>query len=106
MASKMTVRKGDNVLILSGKDKGKEGKVLRVIPSADKVVVEGLNIRKRHERPTRQAPQGGVVETPAPLDRAKVMVICGSCNKPARIGTKIADSGERVRVCRKCGAEL
>jgi len=106
VASKMTVRKGDTVVILSGKDKGKEGKVLRVIPSTDKLVVEGLNIRKRHERPTREAPQGGVVETPAPLDRSKVMVICSSCNKPTRVGGKIADSGERVRVCKKCGAEL
>lgn len=105
MASKMSIRKGDTVEVLTGKDRGKRGKVLRVIPAKDRVVVDGVNIAKKHERPTRENPQGGVVESPAPIVRSNVMTVCGSCNKPTRVGSKLV--GDRqVRVCRKCGAEL
>ncbi|NLH14882.1 MAG: 50S ribosomal protein L24 [Firmicutes bacterium] len=102
----MKIKKGDTVVIIAGKDRGKRGKVLRVVPKTGKVIVEGLNIVKKHQRPTQEAPQGGVVETPAPIDRSNVQVVCGSCRKPTRVGVKVADDGERTRICKKCGAEL
>jgi large subunit ribosomal protein L24 len=106
MGKAIDIKKGDTVVILAGKDRGKRGKVLRVVPKSGKVVVEGLNIVKKHEKPTKEAPQGGVIETPAPIDRSNVQVVCGGCRKPTRIGIKVADDGGRVRVCKKCGAEL
>jgi large subunit ribosomal protein L24 len=106
MGKAIVIKKGDTVVILAGKDKGKRGKVLRVVPKTGKVIVEGLNILKKHQKPTKEAPQGGVIETPGPIDRSNVQVVCGSCRKPTRIGVKLAGDTERVRVCRKCGAEL
>lgn len=106
MGKAMKIKKGDTVVIIAGKDRGKRGKVLRVVPKTGKVIVEGLNIVKKHQRPTQEAPQGGVVETSAPIDRSNVQVVCGSCRKPTRVGVKVADDGERTRICKKCGAEL
>ena len=92
----MNVKKGDNVFVLSGKDKGKKGKVVRIITKTQKVVVEGLNIIKRHQKPTQKF-QGGIVERPAPMPVSKVMVICPRCNKPSRLGRS-----DGQRVCKKC----
>ncbi|NPV54056.1 MAG: 50S ribosomal protein L24 [Firmicutes bacterium] len=104
--ARLKVKKGDTVLILSGKDKGKKGKVLRVFPKDGKVSVEGINILKRHTKPTRTMPQGGVIEKPGPMPVGKVMVVCSKCNKPTRVGQVLAEDGDYIRVCKRCGAEI
>lgn len=97
---KLKLKKGDKVLVLSGKDKGKKGKLLKVVPKSSKVVVEGINIIKKHQRQTQKF-QGGIVEKPMAMMIDKVMLICPRCNKPTRVGKKIIDQ-KRVRFCRKC----
>jgi len=99
---KLHVRKGDTVYILTGKDAGKRGKVIQAIPSKRKVIVEGINVVKRHSRPTKAMPQGGIVEKEAPIDSSNVMLVCGKCNKPTRVAKKIVDN-RRYRACKKCG---
>lgn len=99
---KLHVRKGDTVYILTGKDAGKRGKVIQAIPSKRKVIVEGINVVKRHSRPTKAMPQGGIVEKEAPIDSSNVMLVCGKCNKPTRVARKIVDD-RRYRACKKCG---
>lgn len=102
MAMKMHVKKGDQVRVLSGVDAGKTGKILEVRPKEGRVLVEGVNIIKRHTKPSRQNPQGGVVEQPGPIYSSKLAVICPSCNEPTRVGHRRTDDGKSVRVCRKC----
>ncbi|CEO90160.1 50S ribosomal protein L24 [Syntrophaceticus schinkii] len=99
---KLHVRKGDTVYILTGKDAGKKGKVLQVLPSKRKVLVEGVNVVKKHSRPTRSIPQGGIIEKEAFIDSSNVMLVCGKCNKPTRVAKKIADD-RYYRACKKCG---
>lgn len=106
MTAKIHVKKGDTIVVLSGKDKDRRGKVLSVFPSESKVLVDGINIVKRHTKPTRTNPQGGVMEKPAPINSSKVMVICSNCGEPTRIAKSVATDGERVRKCKKCGREL
>ncbi|WGS65359.1 50S ribosomal protein L24 [Marinitoga aeolica] len=98
----MKVKKGDLVRVISGKDKGKEGKVLRVIPKLNKVIVENVNIVKKHQRPTQQLREGGIIEQPSPIHASKVMVVCPSCGKPTRVGYRFLEEGRKVRICRKC----
>ena len=100
------IKKGDTVIVLTGKDSGRRGKVLRVLPTEKKVLVESLNMVKRHTKPTNTNPQGGIVERPSPMPVGKVMVVCGKCNKPTRVGMKAKESGGFMRVCKKCGAGL
>jgi len=101
----MKIKKGDNVLIITGKDKGKKGKVLRTIPTTSKVVVEGLNVVKKHAKARRQGEKGQRIEIPSPLAMGKVMLVCPKCGKPARVGYRI--SGDtKSRVCKQCGKEL
>lgn len=104
--ARLRVKKGDTVVVLSGKDKDRRGKVIRVLPASGKVIVEGINIIKRHTKPSRTVPQGGVIERPGPMYVAKVMVVCPKCNKPTRVGRSVAEDGELVRVCKKCGVEM
>ena len=99
----MNVRKGDRVLVLSGKDKGRKSKVISAIPKKDKVLVEGVNMIKKHARPTQKVPQGGIRETEAPVNACKVMVICPSCQMPTRIARQELADGEHARTCKKCG---
>lgn len=99
----MKIRKNDQILIVSGKDKGKKGKVLQVFPKTDKIVVEGLNLRKKHVRPRRQGEKGQIVESASPLHASNVKVICAKCKKPSKIGYKIPDGGKKYRVCKLCG---
>lgn len=101
--AKVHVKKGDRVHILSGKDKDKTGKVLEVLPRSGKVIVEGVNIVKKHQRPTRDNPQGGIIEKEAPIYSAKVMLVCPRCKKPTRVGHKFLADGQKVRFCKKCG---
>jgi len=98
----MKVKKGDLVRVISGKDKGKEGKILRVIPKLNKVIVENVNIVKKHQRPTQQLREGGIIEQPSPIHVSKVMVVCPSCGRPTRVGYRILEEGKKVRICRKC----
>jgi len=102
-APKLKVKKDDLVMVISGKDAGKKGKVIRALPRQQKVVVEGVNIVKKHQRPTRAVPQGGIIEKEAPIHVSNVMVICSKCDRPVRVGRKKTESGIRVRYCKKCG---
>lgn len=103
---KLHVKSGDTVVIISGKDKGKKGRVLRGFPSDKKVLVEGVNMIKRHTRPSQNNPQGGILEQEAPVYADKVMLFCSKCNRPVKTGKKITDNGEKTRVCKKCGDSL
>ena len=98
----MKVKKGDLVQVISGKDKGKRGKILRVIPRENKVIVENVNMVKRHQRPTPKLREGGIVEREAPIYACKVMIVCPSCDKLTRVGYKFVDD-RKVRYCKKCG---
>ncbi|HPU01505.1 MAG TPA: 50S ribosomal protein L24 [Bacillota bacterium] len=100
---KMSIRRGDRVVVLSGKDKGKKGKVIMALPKEGRVKVEGVNMIKKHAKPTPKVPQGGIREMEAPLPVSKVMLICPACNKPTRIGKRLTADGRRVRTCKKCG---
>lgn len=102
-APKVHVKKGDKVYILSGKGREKTGKVLEVMPKSGKVIVEGINMIKRHTRPTRENPQGGIIEKEGAMYAAKVMLVCPRCNKPGRVGRQVQANGEKVRVCKHCG---
>lgn len=102
----MHVRKGDTVLVITGKNAGKKSKVLSVDLKSKRIIVEGVNVVKRHARPTRAMPQGGIVEREAPIDSSNVMIFCNKCSNPTRIGKKILDDGEKVRVCKKCGETI
>lgn len=101
--AKVGIKSGDQVLIIAGKDKGRKGKILKVLPGARRVVVEGINIAKRHRRPTAQRMQGGIQEEPAPIHASNVMIVCRSCHEATRIGHKTLEDGRRVRACRRCG---
>jgi large subunit ribosomal protein L24 len=98
----LSIKKGDNVIVLSGKDRDKKGRVIAILTKKDKIIVEGVNIIKKHQKPTRKYPQGGIIEKEGPIPRCKVMLICPKCNKPTRIGANILEDGKKVRVCKKC----
>ncbi len=102
----LSIRKNDTVVVLSGKDKGKEGKVLKVMPEAGKVIVEKVNVVSRHQRPRKQGEQGGIKQYEAPIYSCKVMRVCPKCNKPTRAAHKILADGKKVTVCKKCSAEI
>ncbi len=99
------VKTGDNVMIISGKDKGQTGKVLQVSPSEGKVIVEGRNMVTKHVKPRRQGEQGGIVKAEGAMYASKVQVVCPKCGKATRVGHVVKD-GKNIRVCKKCGAEL
>ena len=100
---KMEIRRGDRVVVLSGKDKGKKGKVIQALPRLGRVKVEGGNMITKHAKPTQKIPQGGLREMEAPLPVSKVMLLCPACHKPTRIAKKLSADGRRVRSCKKCG---
>jgi large subunit ribosomal protein L24 len=99
----MRVKTGDRVFVISGKDRGKEGKVLRRNPDKDMLVVENVNMVTKHVRPTQKNPKGGIIKQEAPLHACKVMLVCPSCGKPTRVLRRFLDDGKKVRVCKKCG---
>ena len=101
----MNIRTGDTVHILSGRDKGKEGKVLGVQPKSNKVIVEGISVASRHQKPRKQGEPGGIIKRETPIYASKVMRVCPKCSKPTRCAHLIKDT-EKVRVCKKCGAEI
>ena len=97
------IRKNDNVVVTTGKDRGKRGRVMRVVPDKNRVIVEGVNVIKRHTKPNPQRNvKGGVVEREAALHASNVQLVCPECGKPTRIGRKVLGDGRKVRVCRKC----
>jgi large subunit ribosomal protein L24 len=100
--TKLHVRKGDLVKVITGKNVGKKGKVLQVFPVTQRLIVEGVNVVKRHSRPTKSLPQGGIVEKEAPIDSSNIMLVCSKCNEPTRIGKKLIDQ-KYYRACKKCG---
>ena len=104
--NKMNIKKDDVVVVLSGKDKGKRGKVLEVQPKAGKVVVEGVNVVSRHTKPRKQGDQGGIIKKEAPLYACKVQRVCPKCDKATRPAHKLLADGKKVCVCKKCGAEI
>lgn len=101
--NKVHVRKNDTVMVISGKDKGKIGEVLSVLPKKGKVVVKGVNVVTKHQKPNRQNMQGGIVHTEAAIFSSKVMLYCTKCKSVTRISSKILEDGTKVRVCKKCG---
>ena len=101
----MNIRKDDKVVVISGKDKGKEGKVLVANPKAGKVIVEGVSVATKHQKPRKQGEEGGIIKVETPIYACKVMVVCPKCGKPTRVAHKL-DAGKSVRVCKKCGANL
>jgi|LSQX01.2.fsa_nt_gb large subunit ribosomal protein L24 len=108
---KMRIRVGDTVEVLTGKDRStpqrvRRGKVIAVNPQANRVTVDGINIVKKAVRQTQQMRQGGIVETPAPLDASNVMLVCPECDKRTRVAKRESESGRRVRVCKRCSADI
>jgi large subunit ribosomal protein L24 len=99
---KFHVKKGDLVQVMAGKEKGKQGKVLRVFSAKDRLTVENLNVVKRHTRPSRQNQEGGIVEKEAPLAASNVMLVCSACNQPSRTGIRVLEDGSKARFCKKC----
>ena len=102
----LSIKKGDTVCVLAGKDKGKEGKVLRTVPETERVVVEKVNVMKKAMRPTQANPQGGISSAEAPMAVSNVMLVCPNCKKPTRAARRRDDSGKKIRVCKKCGKDI
>ncbi len=101
----MRIKKGDTVEVLSGNDKGKTGEVLEVIPKANKVIVKGANVRKKHVKPRKQGEEGGIISIECAIPSSKVNVVCSKCGKATRVGYS-EEKGEKIRICKKCGAKL
>jgi large subunit ribosomal protein L24 len=101
----MNIKKDDKVVVLSGKDKGKQGKILVSDPKAAKVIVEGVNVATKHQKPRKQGEEGGIIKVETPIYASKVQLVCPKCGKPTRVAHKIKD-GKKSRVCKKCGAEI
>lgn len=102
----MNIHKGDLVKVIAGNDKGKQGKVLSVFSKEGRIVVEGLNIKKKHVRPKRQGQKGELVRMPAPFAMSKSMLLCAHCSRPVRSGYKMDENGKKIRVCKKCGGNI
>ena len=101
----MKIKKGDTVLIISGKDRVKKGKVLKVFPKESKILVEGINLRKKHQKPRKSGEKGQVINLPAPLPISNVKLICPKCGKVTRVGYKIVEK-KKFRTCKQCGQEI
>ena len=101
----MKLRSGDTVRVISGKDKGTESRIARVMPRKNKIIVEGVATAKRHQRPQGQTMQGGIIDKDMPIDASNVMIVCPECG-PTRIGARIDEEGVKYRICRKCGGDL
>ena len=102
----MHVKTNDTIIVLSGRDKGKQGKVLRVDPKDGKVIVEGVSVAKKHQKPRKQGEEGGIIKMETPIYASKVMRVCPKCDKPTKPAYSFKDDGAKVRVCKKCGAEI
>ena len=101
----MKLRKGDRVRVMSGKDVGREGEITRVIVEQNRVIIDGVNVAKKHQRATKATMQGGIIDKDMPINASNVALVCGSCGQPTRIGYRF-EGNEKVRVCRKCEKDL
>jgi large subunit ribosomal protein L24 len=104
--SQCKIKKDDKVKVITGKDKGKIGKVLRIITKKNSLVVENINIVKSHQKPNMKNPQGGIISKEAPVDFSNVMLMCNHCMSPVRVKSKVLEDGKKVRVCRKCNENI
>jgi len=102
----MKIKKGDTVQVLAGNDKGKTGEVIEVMPKAEKIIVKGVNLRKRHVKPRKQGEEGGIISQECAIHVAKVGLVCPKCGKVTRVGYELDKDGNKVRVCKKCNAKL
>jgi len=102
----MKIRKGDHVRVLTGKDRGKEGHVLLVMPELERVLVEGVNMAQKHRKPRSMQDAGGIMTQEMPIDASNVGLICSSCSKPSRIGYRFEPDGTKIRICRRCGGDF
>lgn len=98
----MKIKKGDTVLVISGKYRGKTGKALKAFPKEEKILVEGINIVKKHQKPKRSGEKGEIIQMPSPIHVSNVKLICKNCKKATRVGYKI-EQGQKIRICKKCG---
>jgi large subunit ribosomal protein L24 len=103
---RIRIKKDDKVKVLTGKDKGKIGKVLKIDKKTNRVLVENINIVKKHQKPTQKAPQGGIIDKSMPIAVSNLMIMCNSCVKPTKIGIKQLEDGKRVRICKKCNQQI
>jgi large subunit ribosomal protein L24 len=103
---RVQIRKNDSIMVIGGKERGKTGKVLRVLPDKDAVIIERLNIVKRHTKPRGPQQPGGIVEKEAAIHASNIMILCDKCNAPVRIGRKILADGKKIRMCRRCNEAL
>lgn len=103
MTKGLSIRRNDTVVVITGKEKGKRGKVLVVLPEKQRIIVERVNFIKRHQRPTQKVRQGGIIEREGSLHVSNVMLVCGKCDRPTRVGHQGLANGRRARVCRRCG---
>lgn len=102
----MRIKKDDTVMVISGKDKGKKGKVMVAMPAEQRVIVQGANIVTRHKKPRGQADPGGIVKKEAPIHVSNVKLVCSKCGQPTRISMNVAEDGSKTRICKKCGASI
>jgi large subunit ribosomal protein L24 len=102
----MKIRKGDTVRVLTGKDRGREGEVTFAFPTEGRVIVNGLNVVKRHQKPRSSTEQGGIIDKEMPMRVENVAIICPACSKSTRVGYRFDSDGTKVRICRKCGGDL
>jgi large subunit ribosomal protein L24 len=102
----MKIKKGDRVVVLKGKDRGKEGNVMRVLPTEGKVIVDGVNVAKKHQKPTKSTMQGGIIDKDMPIDASNVAIVSPKDGKATRVGYKIEDDGTKVRICKRTGVQL
>ena len=100
--NKMHVKRGDKVVVIAGKDKGKEGKVVAANPEANKVIVEGVAVAKKHQKARMQGQESGIIHKEMPIDASNVMRVCPKCGKPARVGVKVFEDGSKAKYCKKC----
>ena len=105
-APKLHVKTGDTVVVISGKDKGKEGKIQKAFPAKGKIVVEGVAMVKKHQKPRGQGMPGGIIHKEAAIDASNVMLVCQKCGKAARYGWKVNSDGTKVRICKKCNEQI
>lgn len=102
----MRIKKGDNIIVISGKDRGKLGKIIRVLPNNEEVIVENINLKKKHQRPKTGGKKGEKIEVPRPIPSSNVALICKNCGKPTRTSRRVSPDGKKIRICKKCGLEV
>ena len=101
----MKIKKNDNIIVISGKDRGKKGKVVKVFLDAGKILIDGINLIKKHNRPKKSGEKGQIIEMPSPIDVSNVKIVCPKCGKPSRIGYNLTKAG-KFRICKKCGQTI